>query len=500
MLTALPRTVRLPRHIEPAGDEALASWIAQISAMLGQSPLMLGRSAFGVDASVDPQWWRRPSDATLSRIGDRTGLEPARLRTMTFLGYAAARSDEDADRFASRRWISPVPSQRRGRRIDICPQCIAEDGRPYLRLLWMMGWAGVCPRHRTVLTGQCPSCRGAIRLESLSARSPVDLLSCRKCGVRLAGPESEAARPLAIDLQDILVAGKRNGTVNLPGVGQIDWSVMMALADMLLGMIWTDIATGHRKCRFDRIARDIALGGTDRMTPPWTSNYGGLLMLGWMLEDVQSRLPAAIAILHAPHFDRLLARLSDVADATGERLRTILAPAIVKPPVGRRSWRAWVDNLPESASNLRDRAARVRYKHRRQSLTAFSELKGGTSVDVVAASVGVMPRTVYRWLHRGADRGLEAALERPTGRTTLTAAQAETLAQWIAADRLHQNRRVIAEHAGTLFGVALNPDAASKLLAKHRRAKPGQRRRLWRPRPRHRVDAAGSSHDPAPGP
>ena len=28
MPTTVPRTVRLPRHIEPAGDEALASWIA----------------------------------------------------------------------------------------------------------------------------------------------------------------------------------------------------------------------------------------------------------------------------------------------------------------------------------------------------------------------------------------------------------------------------------------------------------------------------------------
>jgi len=146
------------------------------------------------------------------------------------------------------------------------------------------------------------------------------------------------------------------------------------------------------------------------MTLPWTSNYGGLLMLGWLLEDLQSRLPAAIAILHAPHFDRLFARLSDVADATGDRLRTILAPAIAKPPVERRSWRAWVDNLPESASDLRDRAARERYKHRRQRLTAFSELKGGASVDVVAACVGVMPKTVYRWLHRGADRGLKAVI------------------------------------------------------------------------------------------
>ncbi|WP_408851979.1 hypothetical protein [Acidiphilium sp. AL] len=40
---------------------------------------------------------------------------------------------------------------------------MSEDDRPYLRRIWMMGWAGVCPRHCTILKGQCPSSRRAIR-------------------------------------------------------------------------------------------------------------------------------------------------------------------------------------------------------------------------------------------------------------------------------------------------------------------------------------------------
>ena len=30
---------------------------------------------------------------------------------------------------------------------------------PYLRRLWLLGWIGVCPRHRTQLIGECPGCR-----------------------------------------------------------------------------------------------------------------------------------------------------------------------------------------------------------------------------------------------------------------------------------------------------------------------------------------------------
>jgi hypothetical protein len=113
MPTASPMVVRLPFHITPGEDEALASWIVQISAALRQSSLVLGRTAFGVDAAADPEWWRRPSDATLSRISARTGFDPEQVRAMTFLGWATARCDEDADRFGSRRWTAPTANHRR---------------------------------------------------------------------------------------------------------------------------------------------------------------------------------------------------------------------------------------------------------------------------------------------------------------------------------------------------------------------------------------------------
>ncbi|WP_245479242.1 MULTISPECIES: hypothetical protein [unclassified Mesorhizobium] len=52
----------------------------------------------------------------------------------------------------------------------------------------------------------------------------------------------------------------------------------------------------------------------------------------------------------------------------------------------------------------------------------------------------VQPTSVYRWLDRGIEHGLEATLERPTGKPVLTSAQSEALAQWIRAARANQNR------------------------------------------------------------
>lgn len=488
----------LPLHVVPAAGEALASWLGSLAVAHGLSPLALGRMAFGIDARADPEWWRRPSVETLTTIADRTGLEVSGLAEMTFAGWSVARDDEEPDRFTSGRWSPTPPSHSRGRRADICPLCLAADTRSHLRLLWMTGWAGVCPDHRVILAGHCPSCRCVLRVASLRARQPVDLTVCRKCGAKLGGAEGDPAHPSALRLQEALIAGKQSDRTMLPGAGALDWPTTMALADVLLGMIWIDIPRKHRDRLFARIANDLDLGEGDNIV--WNSNYGGLLILAWLLADLATRLSAAIAILHAPRLDRLLAGVPDLSDEMADRLRVILAPAIASSPKGRRSWRNWIDNLLETGIDLNERALGERYKLRRQRLFAFAAIRDGATVEATAESVGVIARTVYRWLHQGAEHGLEAALERPRRRSELSGVQAEALGRRIAADRAHQHRRAVIDAAMTQFGIILSPDQASGLLRVHRRAKPGRRHRPWKPKPRRAAQIAGPTHDPAPGP
>lgn len=359
-----------------------------------------------------------------------------------------------------------------------------------------MGWVGVCPRHRSRLTGECPTCRCPIRLRGLNTKTPLDPLACPKCGGGFASLRGERAHDRSVELQSLLVAGKEAGTLVLPSVGEVEWATMMAVADMLLGMIWTGVTAEHREQFFNRIARDLDLSAGDRLSLSLTSNYGSLLMLTWLTADLPHRLPTAIGILKSVRFRGLLGRHDDIDDDMTTRLRTILAPAVATYAEGRGSWRPWIDSLPESASELRERAARERYKHRRQRLTAFAELKDGATVVAAAAVVRMRPKSVYRWLDRGVEDGLEAALERPTGRPVLTSAQSEALAQWICADRAHQNRHAIVAQALARFGVELGLDSASKLLKKHRHPRPGsgRRRRLWGP-VKPREQRATPTHD-----
>ncbi|WP_244440106.1 TniQ family protein [Mesorhizobium metallidurans] len=501
MPEAFPARAMLPVHIEPGADEALVSWLVQLSWALRQSPLMFSRHGFKVDAAGDPEWWRRPSAGQLATIAERTGVEQARLKAMTLLGWSIARDDEGAQRFTSRRWTNPKLGRRKGRRVDVCGQCLAEDERPYLRRLWLLGWIGVCPRHRTQLIGQCPGCRCPIRFKGLNAKAPVDLLACQKCGRGLACLQGQRANDRSVDLQSLLVAGKKTGVVLLPSVGEVEWATMMAVADMLLGMIWTGVATQHREQLFNRIARELDLGWEDRLSLSLGSNYGSLLILDWLVADLPHRLPAAIGILKSVRFEGLLGRHNDIDDDIAAHLRTILAAAIATPAVGRGAWHPWIESLPDSASELRERAARERYKHRRQRLTAFAALKAGATVGEAAAIARVQPMSVYRWLDRGIEHGLEAALERPTGRPALTSAQSEALAQWVCADRANQNRHAIVAQAQARFGIELSLDIASNLLRKHRDRKPGsvrRRRRLWGPM-KPRGPRAKPTHDLAPG-
>lgn len=493
----------LPRHVAPIEGEALISWVAVLSAVLGMTPRVLCRDAFGVDVRRDSEWWRRPDPSTLKRIESRTGVDVTRLVEMTLCDWAADPNDEQADRFAANRWTAHESRKARLGRVDVCMQCLSEAPRPHLQLIWTLGWAGACPRHGTTLTGKCPSCGKPLWLRGLTGSEPIDFL-CGRCAAPLTHAESLPAHPAVLDLQAALVAGKRSGTTILPGIGALDWRTTMALADVLHAMFWTRhtnrqrdfLAPRQRDRLFAGVCRDLGMIESERRRIPWKENYGGLLLLAWLLDDLDERLSRSIATLLTPHLERLLAPFTDFDDVVKIRLRGILAAASAKRPKGRRAWRPWLDSL--SASRLREQSMQDRYKHRRQRLRALAELKDGASVEAVAALVGAKPHSIYRWLHRGASGGLEAALERPTGKPALTGAQAEELGKWIAGNRLRQSRRAIVDRAREIFGVDLDLDAASKLLAKHRRAKPGRRRRLWGPK--HGPRRAGSIHDPAPGP
>ena len=141
--------------------------------------------------------------------------------------------------------------------------------------------------------------------------------------------------------------------------------------------------------------------------------------------------------------------------------------------------------LPETGEQLRARAAIDRFPHRRARLLALADVRDGMPVELAAEAAGVLPRTLYVWIKRGAKGGLESALDRQRG--ALNQAQAIEIAKWIAEAPTNQPRwraNRVKNEVLRRFGLEVSLDVANHLLRKHG---PWARRRVLAERRRKEI-------------
>lgn len=251
-----PSTCRLPLYVEPAPDEALLSWLLRLATRLGVSLQVLAREAFGIDEDARSQWWRRPAPSALERITDRTGISIERLRGMTLATWQPVyRDDEASERFSHRRFTVSAPDWRAFRYV-VCHQCLKADATPYLRLSWTIGWMAVCPRHGIVMTARCERCLGKLRIPRAAWNVPFSPLECTGCADELRFVDCIADPPV-IRLQDTLLRGKCDGLTEIKRLGQFSWEEVIALADVLIGMFWTDLTFDEQHRLYGQFKEDI---------------------------------------------------------------------------------------------------------------------------------------------------------------------------------------------------------------------------------------------------
>jgi len=238
----------LPLYVEPAAEEALLSWLLRLATRLGVSFHVLARQAFGVDDRFGhTRWWNRPHPWTLARIAERTGVSVARLRSMTFVGLESAyRDDEAPARFAGRRYDSRGREQR-AYRFAACARCLEQDARPYLRASWLLGWVAICPHHGTMLIERCKACGASLRVAPSTMSAPFSPATCARCGSDLVDARYCPAHPAVIRMQTALLRGKRMGTTELDGLGRFTWKEIVALIDVLVGMVWTGLTLAEQE-------------------------------------------------------------------------------------------------------------------------------------------------------------------------------------------------------------------------------------------------------------
>ncbi|GGO61913.1 hypothetical protein GCM10012289_05280 [Nonomuraea cavernae] len=193
MMTVRPR--RLALVVAPASGESFASWVDRMALRNG-CPAWAIIEALGVDvrASSDVRslaYGVVTMPETCRAIEAATGVSSEVVRGMhlevfdgSVLDLAGVRvgDKESVRRAEGREWVQFFGSR-------VCPTCLAASGGVWL-VWWKLGWAAVCPEHRTLLVDLCPRCRVSVRRGP--AGRPARLSRSRmpaplRCGALLSG-------------------------------------------------------------------------------------------------------------------------------------------------------------------------------------------------------------------------------------------------------------------------------------------------------------------------
>ncbi len=243
----------------------------------------LATRSFDIDEqSSDSQWWCRPHRWLLARISEKTDVSVERLRQMTFEGFEPSyRDDEAGARFAGRRYDRVAPD-RRAYRFAVCGPCLQGDDHPYLRSAWLLGWMAACPVHGCVLIEHCESCGAGLRAPLFSSARPFSPTVCTRCSKNILSDSYRAAHPSVVHLQTALYLGKRDGVLDLKGLGRLTWKEMVALADVLIGMVWTDFTLAEQEEIFRAYTADTRnqRQEADRI---YDCRHGSLHFLNWLI-------------------------------------------------------------------------------------------------------------------------------------------------------------------------------------------------------------------------
>lgn len=288
-----PRIVPLPIMVDPMEGEALISWCRRLGTRLGLSPRGTA-DMLGVDAS-NPAWWRRPGLDTLSAISRRTGVGVERLRAMTLLDWAGLEGQATPGQIVGRCGRSlHRPATSQSPLCVACPQCLAEDREPWMRLDWLTGWATICAVHQKVLVERYDNRRYQLRMPTLGTAKTIMLGACPNWAAFLLDACSTTAHPAVLALQQQMLRAMRDGKAQFLELGSCAWSTMTDFIGNILQAVWRsykNAANRRRQALFARITEELGLPPTD--ADAWENAYGVVLIATWALQNPAERLPVS---------------------------------------------------------------------------------------------------------------------------------------------------------------------------------------------------------------
>jgi hypothetical protein len=192
-------------HPRPKPRESMESWIVRQAHANGYSNpskfaiayLMFARQGVTFDFDFS---YERDQTFRIAAAHVDDGPESAfRMTLGPFRGILDLASQRQRQQGRSRwgfHWITP---SREGRRF--CPLCLAVDETPYLRLVWRLTLAPICPMHKTFLTSECGNCSNTFN--PFDDNPNYDLGKCAHCGSPLSSTPPRAVSESGIGCEAV---------------------------------------------------------------------------------------------------------------------------------------------------------------------------------------------------------------------------------------------------------------------------------------------------------
>ncbi|MBS0543075.1 MAG: TniQ family protein [Proteobacteria bacterium] len=189
-----PAAHRLPGAPNPLPGEVFSSWHWRIQTFL-RLPTKVLQAALGVDAL--PYW----IDTGACRLDIERMAYAVMHTTKSLEALTWPQSSMLSDPHYCCLTTTPL---RRRPIVRYCEICLRTDPVPYIRTLWRIACAYLCPTHGVVLRELCPSCHQPFELPRYKPnQSSRQLRRCHACGADLCDVESSA---LPEDLRYLVLA------------------------------------------------------------------------------------------------------------------------------------------------------------------------------------------------------------------------------------------------------------------------------------------------------
>lgn len=219
--------IQLPVRFRPEPDELFSSWMVRAALANGLRVNQLARVLVGghrhrqlFSGDPDRGIWHQPIDA-LAKLTDTDPVVAYKTCLRAYEGYLWSHRSNNGP------WRHVLPLADGERKaahcgIQYCPQCLAQDERPYFRRSWRLTFSVVCDWHRCELCDRCPHCGAAIRLHRVDVgvlryEKTLSLCRCSHCQASLSDIKVVPASYELVNFQRLLLASLDRGWISIAG-------------------------------------------------------------------------------------------------------------------------------------------------------------------------------------------------------------------------------------------------------------------------------------------